>query len=155
VDWVNQLQLLGHVALAGLLGGLIGAERERAHKPAGLRTHILVAAAAALLVQLGYLGISHLGPAALPDGGDHQPIRADPIRIMQAIILGISFLGAGTILRERDARVEGLTTAATILLTATVGITTALRQYLLAAGVTLLTLLVLTALGWLERRSRR
>lgn len=144
MDWLAQLELLGHVALAGLLGGLIGAEREKANKPAGLRTHILVGSSAALLVQLGYLGISH--------AGESGTIQADPIRIMQAIILGISFLGAGTIIRDRGARIEGLTTAATVLLTATIGMATALRQYVLAGGVTLLVLLVLVILSRVERR---
>lgn len=153
MDWLNQLSLLGNIALAGLLGGLIGAERERAHKPAGLRTHILVASSAALLVQLGYLGITPGGaPAAACEAG-HGVIQADPIRIMQAIILGVSFLGAGTIIREEQgARIEGLTTAATVLLTATIGMATALRQYILAGGITVLTLLVVILLSRLEKR---
>ncbi|MFG0334841.1 MAG: MgtC/SapB family protein, partial [Maioricimonas sp. JB049] len=105
------------VALAGLLGGVIGFEREIADKPAGLRTHIFVAAAAALLVLLAEGAVDFFQQT----GSDTQ-IEADPIRIIQAIVIGISFLGAGTIVHRRGEEVEGLTTAASIFLTASIGI---------------------------------
>ncbi|MEZ4584307.1 MAG: MgtC/SapB family protein [Caldilineaceae bacterium] len=84
-------------------------------------------------------------------------LRADPIRLIEAVITGISFLGAGTILRRKDsAEVEGLTTAASLLFVAVVGICVALSELTLAVGATLLALLTLSGVKrieqWLERR---
>lgn len=145
----TQLGIISEVALAMLLGGLIGFERELADKPAGFRTNMLVAGAAALLVGLG--------DAMLSRFGGNELVQSDPIRIVEAIVTGISFLGAGTIFRRsRDEQVEGLTTAASILLCAAVGISVALRQFTLAVGVTVLALVVLRGLTvvekWMERR---
>ena len=147
MNWIIQLQILGEVALAMLLGGVIGFEREMADKPAGFRTQMLVAGAAALLVGLADVMLLHY---IVP--GKTQ-ITGDPIRITEAIVTGISFLGAGTIFR-RDAsdQVKGLTTAASILLCAAVGISVALRQFVLAIGVTILALIVLKGLNAFEKR---
>jgi putative Mg2+ transporter-C (MgtC) family protein len=147
MSWEAQLQVLGEVALAMLLGGLIGLEREAADKPAGLRTHMLVAGAAALLVGLGGAMVRHFATTA-----DGDLIRGDPIRVIEAIIGGISFLGAGTILHRRADRVEGLTTAASILFAAAIGIAVALLQLVLAVGATTLALGVLRGLHFLDRR---
>jgi len=99
------------VVFAMFLGGLMGLERELAQKPAGLRTHMLVAGASSLLVVLGDVMIANYSTSSFV-----QAIQTDPIRIMEAIITGISFLGAGTIIfRNQDETVEGLTTAASIL----------------------------------------
>jgi putative Mg2+ transporter-C (MgtC) family protein len=149
---LNQVQVLAYVALAMLLGAMIGLEREFADKPAGLRTHMLVAGAAALLVTLSELMVKEFGA----DLGS-QLVRADPIRIIEAVITGVSFLGAGTIIRSRSGRqVEGLTTAASILLAAALGICVALSQLALAIGVTVLALITLRGVNvlesWLERR---
>jgi putative Mg2+ transporter-C (MgtC) family protein len=149
---LNQVQVLAYVALAMLLGAMIGLEREFADKPAGLRTHMLVAGAAALLVTLSELMVKEFGA----DLGS-QLVRADPIRIIEAVITGVSFLGAGTIIRSRSGRqVEGLTTAASILLAAALGICVALSQLTLAIGVTVLALITLRGVNvlesWLERR---
>ncbi len=141
-----QLDILANVALAMLLGGLIGLERENADKPAGLRTHMLVAASAAILVSLGKVLVRAFNAAG------ESAVDADPMRIVQAIVIGIGFLGAGTIIqRERGERVEGLTTGASLLLAATLGICVAARQIILAAGATALALLVLVLLGRVER----
>lgn len=144
-----QLNVLGHVALAMLLGAAIGLEREVVRKPAGLRTHMLVTGAAALLVALGDIMVQHFDQALA-----NQLIRSDPIRILEAVITGISFLGAGTIfVRGRGGqRVEGLTTAASILFAAGVGVCVALSQIFLAVSITLLILLTLRGLGLLEGR---
>ncbi|MGM0547368.1 MAG: MgtC/SapB family protein [Bacteroidota bacterium] len=139
------------VIYAMFLGGLMGLEREIAQKPAGLRTHMLVAGASALLVVLGEIMISNYssGPVV-------EVIQSDPIRIMEAIITGISFLGAGTIIfRSRDETVEGLTTAASILFAAAIGITVALKQYLLAAILTFIAIVILFGLGYIERFIKR
>lgn len=145
-----QFEILGEVAFAMLLGGIIGFERELADKPAGFRTQMLVAGAAALLVGLGdAMVVRFVSESKLQ-------VTADPIRIVEAIITGISFLGAGTIFRrDQSEQVQGLTTAASILLCAAVGISVALRQFLLAVGVTLLALIVLRGLTGVEKRLTR
>jgi putative Mg2+ transporter-C (MgtC) family protein len=147
MNWLMQFEIIGEVALAMLLGGVIGFEREMADKPAGFRTHMLVAGASALLVGLADAMLLRY----VIEGKAN--FTADPIRITEAIVTGISFLGAGTIFR-RDAseQVQGLTTAAAILLCAAVGISVALRQFVLALGVTLLALIVLRGLTGIEKR---
>jgi putative Mg2+ transporter-C (MgtC) family protein len=153
MNWIMQFEIMGEVALAMLLGGVIGLEREVADKPAGFRTQMLVAGAAALLVGLADSMLLRFIVE------DKTSVTADPIRIVEAIVTGISFLGAGTIFR-RDAseQVQGLTTAASILLCAAVGISVALRQFVLAVGVTLLALIVLRGLTgvetWLSRKKK-
>ena len=136
---------LGLIALAGLLGGVIGAEREFAGKPAGLRTHMLVCAAAALMI----LATSVVN--TFQEREAHNVIRADPVRVIHAIVIGISFLGAGTIVHEKGLSVEGLTTAASILLTAGIGIAVAVENIYLAIGTTIMALLVLLLVGFAER----
>jgi putative Mg2+ transporter-C (MgtC) family protein len=144
----TQLGIIVEVGLAMLLGGLIGFEREMADKPAGFRTQMLVAGAAALLVGLG--------DSLLVRFAASTNVQSDPIRIVEAIVTGISFLGAGTIFRRsRDEQIEGLTTAASILLCAAVGISVALRQFTLAIGVTVLSLLVLRGLTFVEKWMRQ
>ena len=146
----EQFAILIDVAIAMALGGLIGLEREIAEKPAGFRTHTLVAGAAALLVGLSDILLQRFS-VEIYDG----ILRTDPIRIVEAIITGISFLGAGTIFRSRDDQtVEGLTTAASILVASTIGISVSLDQYVLAIGVTLLSLFVLRIVKILQQRVR-
>lgn len=139
---------LGKVLLAMILGSVIGIERTLAEKPAGLRTYMLVGGASALLTFLGEV-IIRTYISELPNAN----VIADPVRVIQAIIVGISFLGAGTIFRHReDEQVEGLTTAAGILFTAGVGAAVALDRYILAIGGTVLILLVLLVLGRFQSR---
>lgn len=141
----QDLALIGKVAFAMLLGGMLGLEREFSDKPAGFRTQSLVAGASALLV-----GLCN----ALLDSYSGKPpgmVQADPIRIVQAIVVGIGFLGAGTIFEKpRSARVKGLTTAATLLISANIGIAVAIGHAWLAAAVTVLALIVLVGLGTIE-----
>lgn len=144
-----ELATLGRVAAAMVLGALIGLEREVANRPAGLRTHMLVAGSAALLTSLG-VGLIASFESAVGSGA----LRSDPIRVIQAIVTGVSFLGAGTILRSGRRDVTGLTTAATLLLSASLGICVALSRWMLALGVVLLTLVTLLALRRFERRLR-
>ncbi|WP_340104872.1 MgtC/SapB family protein [Rhodohalobacter sp. 8-1] len=129
------------------LGGLIGFERELAQKPAGLRTHMLVAGSAALMIILGDILIHNYNGGTVA-----HIIQADPIRIMEAIITGISFLGAGTIIfKNQEETVEGLTTAASILFASAIGIAVAIQQYLLAGVLAILAILVLFGMGYVER----
>jgi putative Mg2+ transporter-C (MgtC) family protein len=134
-----QLRLLLHVVLAFLLGGTIGWEREAAEKPAGLRTHMLVCGAAALLVGLGEILTEEFRRDVFGD-----LVRTDPTRLLEAMITGVSFLGAGTIIRQRGGGgVAGLTTAASLLLTSAIGAAVALQQFVLAIGATVCTLVTL------------
>lgn len=147
MEWWSDLQSLGIVVLAGGLGGIIGLERELSDKPAGLKTHILVAVASALLILLGQGIIDFYDHA-----NDNRAVSSDPIRMIQAIVIGISFLGAGTIVHQADDTIDGLTTAASILVTSGVGIAVAADHIVLAAGTALFAMLVLLGVGWAERR---
>lgn len=133
-----QLEAVGVVAIAAVLGGLLGVERELANKPAGFRTLMLVAGASALLMSLGEtVFVAHAS------GSGVNPAQ-DPTRVIQAIVMGIGFICAGTIIRRSEgSQVEGLTTAAVILIAAAIGIAVALKQLLLAIGMTVMTLIIL------------
>ena len=135
---MQDLEVVFQLGLAIVLGGVIGLDRERAGKPAGFRTHMLVAGAAAFLVALGELIDIRYANAV----GD-ELIRSDPVRVLQTIVTGISFLGAGTILRHKKGPIEGLTTAATLLFAATIGIAVGVAAYLLAIVATALVVLIL------------
>jgi putative Mg2+ transporter-C (MgtC) family protein len=145
----SELLLLLHVATAMALGGLVGVERETAAKPAGLRTHMLVAGSDALLVGLGQIALNQY-----PDARTDGLVRADPIRIIVAVITGVSFLGAGTIIRG-DRSVHGLTTAASLLMTSAMGVAVGLAQFVVACGTAVLMLVTLRAVPAIERLVRR
>lgn len=130
----------GRLLAAAVLGGLIGAQRERVHSAAGFRTHILVAMGAALLVLGGQ------------ESGFSTP---DISRVVQGIVAGIGFLGAGTILKVADrGEVHGLTTAATIWVTAAVGVATGIGPLWLPALAAALTWIVLALAVRLESGRR-
>jgi len=140
-----QLRILLFVIISMLLGAAVGFDRELADKPAGLRTHMLVAGSATLLVSLGQIIVREYNMTS-------DILRSDPIRIIEAIITGVSFLGAGTIIRGGSDRVKGLTTAASLLFVASVGICVALSKLVLAVGVTIIALLTLRGVAYAERR---
>lgn len=142
-----QLRVLGNLIVAMLLGGVVGWEREVADKPAGLRTHMLIAGASALFVSLGTAVIGEFSG----DLGSGL-IEAAPLRIIEAVVAGVSFLGAGTIIRGDEGRVAGLTTAASVLFTAGLGVSVAVGQYVIAAGATILLLVTLRLLLGIENR---
>jgi putative Mg2+ transporter-C (MgtC) family protein len=147
--WQEQLLLVGQIAFAMLLGGAIGWERELANKPVGFRTHMLIAGSAALFVGIGIL-LTKDFVAALPPGS----FQADPVRILQSVAIGVGFLGAGAIFRPQESRIVGLTTAATILFVAGLGMACALSHYVLAVLATVLALIVLRIVLVFERRSK-
>ncbi|HTK00289.1 MAG TPA: MgtC/SapB family protein [Bordetella sp.] len=129
------------LAVAVILGGVIGYERERSGKAAGLRTHMLVAVGAALFVL-----------APLQAGMTVQDLS----RVLQGVIAGIGFLGAGAIIKgSSEGEVKGLTTAAAIWLTAAIGIAAGMGKEVLAIVSTLLALAILDLLRRLERRMNR
>ena len=135
----DTLTLILRLALSGLLGGLIGAEREYRAKVAGVRTHILVAVGAALMMVVSRYGF---------DG------QGDPSRVAAQIVSGIGFIGAGSIIVQRHA-VHGLTTAAGIWVAAGIGMAVAAGLYAVAVAATALSLVGLEVFGWFGRDRRR
>ncbi len=113
--------------LAVLLGGIIGIEREITHKPAGLRTHMLVCMGSCLFTIISV----------------HE-FNVDPARLAAGIVTGIGFIGAGAIIAERE-RVVGITTAASLWVTAAIGLTVGVGNYLLASLATLLVFIILSS----------
>ncbi len=146
MEWMEQLRVLPGVIYAMALGGAIGFERELKNRPAGFRTHMLVAGTSALL-----LGLSRM---VLED--DHYAgvgLRIDPLRLVEAVVAGVSFIGAGTIFASRKGDgVQGITTAASLLTVAAIGITVGFGYLALGFAIAVLTLAVLTLLRWFERR---
>lgn len=143
----DDLNFISRLFVALILAGILGWERESAGKAAGIRTHMLVGIGAAVFVVLGELFVERYA-----DYG--EMMRFDPSRIVEAVVTGISFLGAGTIFvaRARKEQVLGLTTAASILVTAGVGMMAALERYFLAAAVVLMVFAVLHLLRAVEDR---
>lgn len=123
-----ELEMVLRLLLAAALGAIIGYQRERAGKPAGLRTHILISVGAALFTVTSAYGF----------GG-----TADPSRIAAGIVAGIGFIGAGVILHARQEIVAGLTTAATIWIVASIGLAAGAGLYIISAVATLIALIVL------------
>jgi len=130
-----------------LLGGAIGIEREWHHKPAGLRTHILIAVAAALfaLIALELQAISRA------EGGADSGARNDILRLIGAVTSGVAFLAAGTIITA-GGRVKGLTTGAGMWLAGAVGLSCGVGRIGLAGLATVITLIVLWTFRALEER---
>lgn len=143
-DWshVLRLDLLAKLALATVLGGVIGWERETAGKPAGLRTNILICVGAAILADLSI----HFARLAGATG-----IVGDPARLAAQIVSGVGFLGAGTIMQARGT-VTGLTSAATLWVVAAIGMSAGAGAFVEATGAALLVILILWPLGWVEDR---
>jgi putative Mg2+ transporter-C (MgtC) family protein len=140
-----ELEILQRSVVALVLSGILGWEREAAGKAAGVRTHMLVGLAATLFVAIGELTIQRFAPSG-------EQLRYDPVRILEALVTGISFLGAGTIFVSRGKeRVHGLTTAASILVTSAVGMMVGLRYYLLAAAVTAMIFVVLHGMAYVKK----
>ncbi len=144
-DVGHATQIIVRLSIAAAMGGLLGYERERAGKAAGLRTHMLVAIGAALYVLIPQQAGVTVG---------------DMTRVLQGLVAGVGFLGAGAILKNEDQRqVEGLTTAASIWLTAAIGIAAGMGREASAVLSTVLALFILSALprmvNLLDSRSTR
>lgn len=134
--WEAALRMLFAVAL----GGVIGWQRESAEKPAGFRTHILVCVGATLFTLISAVGFFGTG--------------ADPARVASNIVVGIGFLGAGTIFRTQSS-VQGLTTAASLWAVAAIGTASGVGYYFGAISATVIVMGVLTLLKWFEVRIPR
>jgi putative Mg2+ transporter-C (MgtC) family protein len=130
--------LIIRLLFAIVLGAILGAQREHRGKPAGLRTHMLVSLGAALFVI-----------AAIQSGMDNEALS----RLLQGLVAGIGFLGAGAILKlQREREVEGLTTAAGLWLTAAVGVAVGLGRLGLATIAMFLAWIIMSVLGRIEHR---
>jgi len=123
-----ELEMVLRLLLATILGAAIGYQREKAGKPAGLRTIILVCTGAALFTIASIYGFS---------------ASAEPSRVASGIVVGIGFLGAGAILRKGEGTIEGLTTAATIWTVAAIGLAAGTGLYIISAVTTAIVLIVL------------
>lgn len=139
-----RLDLMSKLALAVVMGGAIGLERQIAGKASGLRTNILICLGSALIMDLSM----NLGTSL---GGDRV---GDPGRIAAQVVTGIGFIGAGTIMQARGA-ITGLTSAATIWMVAAIGLTVGAGFYVEALGATALAVLVLAGLGRVEYKLLR
>ncbi len=131
---MEELEMLLRVLLAGALGAVIGFQRTRAHKPAGIRTHSLIAIGAALFTVASALGFP----------------EADPTRIAAGIVTGVGFLGAGAIIRREGGLIGGLTTAASIWVVAALGLAAGMGLYVIAAavgGIVMVVLLIPSSKG--------
>jgi putative Mg2+ transporter-C (MgtC) family protein len=117
-------EILESLLIAVALGAVVGIEREHAHRPAGLRTHMLVCLGSCLFTIMS------------------NAFNPQPAQVAGGIVAGIGFIGAGTIWAEKD-KVKGITTAASLWATAAIGLATGLGDFLLAATVTLLVFLIL------------
>jgi putative Mg2+ transporter-C (MgtC) family protein len=129
-------------------GGLIGLEREFRGRPAGLRTHILVCLASGLLMLAAVHQVHWLSDT--PD----EMVRIDPVRMAHGVLTGVGFLCGGVIFRE-GFNVHGLTTAASLWITSALGTLYGVGFYTLAIGGTVVTLFVLTAVGFTENAMPR
>jgi putative Mg2+ transporter-C (MgtC) family protein len=135
--------ILARLIVAVIFGAIIGFEREASLKSAGLRTHILIALAAALYTVLT-LEIFHL-PEVMTNG------RSDPVHSVEAVTAGIAFLGAGVLFRG-GSRPHGLTTAAGMWLAGAVGMTAALGYYVIGLFVCILAVVILALVKVVDRQ---
>lgn len=141
------LDYVVRLLVATLLGAVVGFEREATDRPAGLRTHMLIAMAAALFTVLTielHEDFNRLDP----------DISADPLRIIEAVTSGVAFLAAGAIIQGRG-KVQGLTTGAGMWLAGATGVACGSRQYGLAVAATVLAMIILALLRPLEKKMRK
>lgn len=141
-DYPNEWwDLLLRMVAAAVCGAILGIDREWREKPAGLRTNMIVAIGACAFTVVAlrvYESIS---------GTNHN---TDPLRVVEGVVGGIGFLGAGAIIRARgEAHVEGLTTAASVWMVGALGVACGLAYYDIAAVTTVMGIIVLTLIGWL------
>ena len=123
----TEIEMVLRLVLAIVLGGIIGYQRERSGKEAGLRTHVLICSGAALFTLVSIYGFT----------------GSDPARIAAGIVTGIGFLGAGVILHRTGGEVVGMTTAATIWAVAAIGLAAGAGLYIISVAATILILAVL------------
>jgi putative Mg2+ transporter-C (MgtC) family protein len=143
---VGEWEIILRLVLAVLLGGVIGFNRSRHNKPAGLRTMALISLGSAAFTLIGIESVIQLselqmGAESLASGVSSS-INLDSSRIIAGIVGGVGFLGAGAIIQSRG-RVQGMTSAASIWVTSTIGVSVGLGLYVLATSITFIAFLVL------------
>jgi putative Mg2+ transporter-C (MgtC) family protein len=141
----DYVQISFHLIVALVVGGIIGFERSFHGRPAGFRTHTLVCLASSLLMVVTYYQWKWLPGVPL------DTVRTDPTRMAQGIMTGIGFLGAGVIYKEGRS-VRGLTTSASIWITAAIGILIGVGFYFPAILATGLTIGTLSVFRWIEAK---
>jgi putative Mg2+ transporter-C (MgtC) family protein len=143
---MSEIEILLRLVLAVILGGVIGLNRKRHSKPAGLRTMALISLGCATFTLIGIEAVIQL--AALQAGAESLTssamtgVNLDSSRIIAGIVGGVGFLGAGAIIQSRG-RIQGMTSAASIWVTATIGVSVGLGLYSLAVATTFLAFVVL------------
>jgi putative Mg2+ transporter-C (MgtC) family protein len=142
---IGNLEILGRLLLAALLGSAVGFERERLVWAAGMRTHMLVCVGSCLIVIVSAFGFSDI--LGTPN------VALDPSRMAAQVVSGIGFLGAGTIML-RGEMVKGLTTAAGLWAVAAIGLAAGTGLYVAAIATTVIVLLILAGMKPLEKRYR-
>ena len=140
---LSHAEMIGRIAAGAALGGIIGYERDRHRRPVGLRTHLIVAMAAAsfMVISSQFVYWQHYGPNDL--------VEVDASRIAASVVSAVGFLAGGAILRN-GASVQGLTTAAGLWLVTAIGMCAGAGMFLESAAVTLLGIIALTALRRFE-----
>ena len=137
------IELITRIVVAALLGGIIGFEREFRAKEAGFRTHSLVALGSALFMLISQFGFA--------DVLTHDHVSLDPSRVAAQVVSGIGFIGAGTIIFQKQV-VRGLTTAAGLWTVSAIGLTCGSGMYVLAIAATVLVLLSLELMHFINKR---
>lgn len=140
----DTLETAGRLGVAMLLGVILGIDREINRKPAGLRSHMLVSLAAASFTIVAFAIID-----VAEDFGD--AVRVDPLRLMEAVVAGVAFLGAGAIIRGGGS-VQGITTGASLWLAGALGVACGVGFYGIAILTAVFGFVVLALIGWIERR---
>lgn len=138
---IPEIEIIKRLVLGSILGGIIGLEREVNNRPAGFRTHILVALGSTLIMLVSTNGFYIDGETVA---------RGDPARLAAQVVSGIGFLGAGTILRN-DNQVKGLTTAASLWVSAGIGLAIGTGYYLAGIVTSAITLATLRSLHSIDR----
>ncbi len=138
------LQYVLPVLGALMAGAVVGFEREYRSRPAGLRTHMLVSLASALLMLAAVHQLKWMGDTPL------ETVRIDPVRMAHGVLTGVGFLCGGVIFQQ-GVSVHGLTTAASLWITAALGMLFGMALYDLAIAGTVLSVVVLSAARWLDR----
>lgn len=141
---LTQWESLIRIGIAVVLGGVIGYERQTLDKSAGLRTHMLVSLGAALFMVSAILITQDFDEPGVAT-------RLDPTRIGATIVTGIGFLGGGIIFRQ-ESRIQGVTTAAGLWVSAAIGLACGAGYFIVAGGSVLLTVVILSLIRPMERR---
>jgi putative Mg2+ transporter-C (MgtC) family protein len=135
-------EILWRLGAAALAGFLLGLDREFARKPAGVRTHMLIAIGSALTIAVG------------TEFGGLFPNSVDPNRAIQGLVSAVGFIGAGVVIQRQDSK-TGLTTAAAVWMAGMIGLACGAGFYIAALTATALVLIILAPIKWLERWAER